>query len=525
VKLSQPIGGADAAPRAGELYSVQRLRRAVTRFLGGQVLQALGYAAVLLLLVRLLPVRDYGAYMLLSGLAEMTLIVASFGLLSTGRRYLPQVIVSSSRRHLFGFVFAIVGLQLGILATLTVLLWRHWDAASQAMALSAEQAAAAKTGLALFLLVPAVRFACELLDSLLEQGRSRLVSACMINARLAGIALLAGAGGGIDLRSVLAIDVTVTAACLMLAYGFLIRSLSSLRPAAADGPLPLRDIARFMWHMAPSDLLGSASSAGALRLALANSIGVAESGLFAFLQSLQRLAGRYLLPGTLLRSLIMPMLVARASAPAGASVLAHGASLLIKSNVIVVGAGIAVIAVGGDRIVGLLSGGKFPQAGFTLLLMFVALVSSAQGVVLGMVMQVTARASVLRTTSLLAPLALLLIWLFADRGLDFAVMILIASGVLSNLIVVAALRRSAGIGIEWRGQGAVYLAMLGAIAAGRAVEAAGLSAVPSGGVALACFGLLLVLTRPFNAAEYAMVEKTVGRRMALRTIGLLAKRS
>jgi O-antigen/teichoic acid export membrane protein len=529
MKIVQPLStdGPAAAPtetHPHNPYSVHRLRRAVVRFLGGQALQALGYAAVLLLLVRVLPIADYGAYMLLTGLAEMTLILTSLGLITAGRRYLPQIILTVSSRRLFGYTFTMMAMQMAVLGLVTASLWHYWDRVVEVMGLSAAQAAVASPAILLFFLIPAFRFTCELLDALLEQGKSRFVSAFMMNARVAGIAGLLGLGMKIDLATVLGLDIAVATMCLFMAQGLLIRSLTMLRTPSATGAVPTREIARFIWHMAPADLLGAANSAGAMRFALANSLGIAESGLFAFLHGLQRLAGRYLLPGTLLRGVIMPMLVSRASNGGRMSILTPGASLLIKSNLLVVGAGIVVVAIGGDRIIALLSGGKFQHAGLTLLLMFLALVSSAQGLVLGMVLQVIGRTATLRATSFLAPVALFLVWRFADRGLNVAILFLVASAALSNIIVTSTLVRSGQYRVDWRGQGAIYVSAFVAIVLGLGLETVGMPDVPASGLALAAFCLLVPIFRPFNPDEYAIVEKAVGRRVATWTIGIVARR-
>jgi hypothetical protein len=493
------------------------------RFIGGQALQAIGYAAILLILVRILPVADYGAYMLLSGLAEMTLLVASLGLLSAGKRYLPHLVASVSAPRLLGFVLVLTALEALALGALAALLWRHWTAAGRVMGFDAAQIEAARPAVLLFFLLPAFRFTCELLDALLEQGKSRFAAASMINGRLTGIALMLALGLRLDLATVLLLDVAVTAAALALSYGLLLRALAVSHLPGAAGTLPAREIARFIWHMAPADLMGAAGSAGAIRLALANSLGVAESGLFAFLQGLQRLAGRYLLPGTLLRSIVMPLLISRSSAAHGLPVLGNGAGLLIKANLLVVGACIVIVAIAGDGIVALLSGGKFPASGLPLLLMFVMLLASGQGVVLGMAFQVVGRTAALRGAAFIAPVALFLVWLTADRGLEAAIVVLTLAAMLSNGILAWILVRRAGVGIDLRGELCIAAAAGGAILAGLGLEAAGLPVPLAAAGGVAAFLLLLVASRPFRPQELAIVERIAGRRAARLTFGPMTK--
>ena len=59
---------------------------------------------LVLALVRILPVEDYGAYMLIVGTAEMLLQVGSFGILPLVQRYLPQMLTTLPLARLYRFV-------------------------------------------------------------------------------------------------------------------------------------------------------------------------------------------------------------------------------------------------------------------------------------------------------------------------------------------------------------------------------------------------------------------------------------
>ena len=54
-----------------DAYSVHRFRRALLQFVGGRLAQAAARAVLVLALVRVLPIVDYGAYMLIVGNQEM----------------------------------------------------------------------------------------------------------------------------------------------------------------------------------------------------------------------------------------------------------------------------------------------------------------------------------------------------------------------------------------------------------------------------------------------------------------------
>lgn len=495
-------------------YSIGRLQRAMGQFVGGRVLQALGQAALVLVLVRVLSPHEFGIYMLVIGLAEAMLALGSFGTLQVVRRFLPQMIVTLPAPRLFRFVFLLIGVQISALVLITLLAWWRWPLIAEAIGLAPERAATVAIAVMLFVLIPSVNFACELLDALLEQGRSRLVGSLLVYSRLGALVFLLVSAASIDLALVLRIDVAIAAAALLLAWILLCGSLRTLHVRDASGTVPWQDILRFMRHMAPMDMLGVTGTPGAIRLVLASALGVVESGLFAFLQSLQRLVGRYL-PGTLLRGIVMPVLVSRAYQPGGRAIVEIGASLLIKSNLLIIAAGTVVITCCGDELVGLLSGGRFRDAGSTLLLMYIALAITSQRNILEMILQILGRAAVLGRTALITPIALSVMWAIADRGIEAAVLVLIGASALANGIATAVLVRDDGFRLEWRGQLAIVLTAIAAAGAGFALNAFGMHAPLSAAVALALFVAMQFVFRPFTEAEMAVVEKTLGPRLGV----------
>jgi O-antigen/teichoic acid export membrane protein len=501
-------------------YHILRFRRALIHFVTGRVAQAAARAILVLVLVRLLPIADYGVYMLLVGLAEMLLQVGSFGILPVGRRYLPQMLTTLPAKKLYRFVLTLIVLQIVSVCAIAFGLSAAWEAVTPWLGFSQEQIEVGRPAVLLFLLIPAFRFCSELLEALLEQGKSQLARALMPTGRVLGVVVLLVLGVEVELASILFVDIGVTAGCLLLAWGLLRISLKKLHAADGHGDIPYSEITRFAWHMAAADLLSSTAAPGAIRLVLASTLGVVGAGLFAFLQSLERLVARYL-PGVLLSGIIRPILISRAFTPGGISIVRAGSGLLFKSNLLIVAAGTIVIAVAGDPLVAWASGGKFVDAGFTLLLMFLALGIQAQRSVIEMVMQITGHTSTLRATALIAPLTLAGIWLFADQGLNVAILILAAGSVASNGIAALVLSRSVEeFRFDWRGLGAVYLPVAVAIPAGLLLAQL-MHPYAAAVLAVAIYVGSIPLAKPFASDELALVERAAGGRIA--GIGRIAR--
>jgi O-antigen/teichoic acid export membrane protein len=504
----------------GQPYSVHRFRRALVQFVGGRLAQAAARAILVLLLIRVLPVEDYGAYMLIVGTAELLLQVGSFGILPTMQRYLPQLLSTLPLKRLFGFIGLMVTSQMAILGVVAYVLSQSWDAVAPYFGMTPAQIDATRVGAWLFLIVPAFRFGAEMLESMLAPGQ--IARALMVFARLAALVALLLLKPEVTLYDVVMIDVIAIGACVVLIMISIARTLTKVhRPPAVAGKMPLGEMARFAGQMALVGPMSGTSSPGALRLVLANGLGLAESGLFAFLQNLERLVSRYL-PATLLRNLIRPVLISRYVGKGGKDVMRAGTGLLLKSNLLVVIAGVVVIAVCGDEIVRILSGGKFVGAGLTLLLLYVNMIATSQRGVQEMVMQITGHTRALWFTSMVKPVALLLVWFFAPHGLNVAVTIVAAGSLLSNALATRVLRRKTDwFRVDWRGTAAILLpgvnaAVLGILLSDRVHPLA------AGAIALAVFLVFVRISRPFNAGEVGAVERVMGARATRMLRGFAA---
>jgi O-antigen/teichoic acid export membrane protein len=502
-----------------DAYSVHRFRRALLQFVGGRLAQAAARAVLVLALVRVLPIVDYGAYMLIVGTAEMLLQVASFGILPLAQRYLPQMLTTLPIRKLYGFVAFLVVSQLAVLATITALLAYFWDSLGPVFGMTQQQIERTHLAVGLFLVVPAFRFSVEMLEAMLAPGQA--ARALMVFARAAAVLILIVILPRVGLTEVLLVDMVVTGLCVVLMWFGIRRNLLALHSPGASGSLPWREMTKFAWHMALVGPMSATASPGAVRLVLANSLGLAESGLFAFLQSLERLVSRYL-PATLLKNLIRPVLISRFVGRGSSDLLQAGTGLLLKSNMLAVFAGLVVIAVCGDQIVMLMSGGKFPDAGLTLLLLYVNMIATSQRGVQEMVMQITGHTRALWITSVVAPLALLAVWLLAGHGLNVAVLIITAGSITANSLASGVLQlKTDWFRVDWRGMTAIFLPGLVGAALG-IVLIGWFKPLVAGGLALLLFVVFLRVGRPFNVRELGAVERVVGKRATRMLRGFAA---
>jgi O-antigen/teichoic acid export membrane protein len=491
------------------IYSVSRFRVALLQLVGGRMAQAGARVVLVLALVRVLSIEEFGAYMLIVGAAELLLQVGSCGMLPLAQRYIPQLLPVMPTHRMQRFILGLVAMQVTVLALAALLIGHFWTALTPMFGMSAEQAAATNFAAWLFLIVPVFRFSAELMETMLTFGQA--ARAAMVFIRAGAVIALILLKPAVTLVDVLLTDLVVTGVCALALLYRIHRNVARLAPTVGTGEFPVREMTRFTWHMALVGVLGGTGNPGALRLVLANGIGLAESGLFAFLQSLERLVSRYL-PATVLRNLIRPVMISRYIGRGNSDVLKAGTGLLLKSNLLAVVGGIVVIAVCGGELVRILSGGKFVGAGLTLLLLYVNMIATSQRGVQEMVLQITGHTRALWMTTLVSPFALFCVWLVSGQGLNFAVLVITAGSLISNSLATGVLQsRTDWFRVDWRGVGAIGIA--GAVAAALGILGrTELPALLAGALAFGLFVLFVRIGRPFNACEIGAVERVVGKR-------------
>jgi hypothetical protein len=159
-----------------------------------------------------------------------------------------------------------------------------------------------------------------------------------------------------------------------------------------------------------------------------------------------------------------------------------------------------------------MSGGKFHDAGLTLLLLYVNMIATSQRGVQEMVMQITGHTKALWVTSVMSPLALFMVWLFARHGLNVAVLIVCAGSMSANWLAAGVLHtKTDWFRVDWRGMAAIFLPGLAAALFGRTL-ANWLPPFVAAGIALLVFVVFLRVGRPFAATELGAVERVVGKR-------------
>jgi len=446
-----------------DLYSGKRFRQAIQHFLLGRTAQAIASFILTLCLVRLLIPADYGIYMVLWGMVEMMVPLSSLGMREAVRRFLPELAARGAPGALICFVRWMTLIRFAILAAWAILITIFWSDITAWMGFSVPQQDATFLAIGLIITVVSFRYASEMLEGLLEQRWSQLVHIFMPLGRLAGLVVLAVVDN-LTLERLLWVDLIVSLNCFLLAEFFLIRKLHNM-PSTGDFRIDARKVAGFSWHMTGVNLLNAISSPGAIRILVARTLGLEAAGMYAFLQQLLFIFGRYL-PANLLVNIIRPMLISRYMAGETKTVK-QGMALLWKSNLLIIAAILTVTSVAGDVLIELASSGRFTDAGMLMIIMLLGLGATSQGQLINEFMQIFLYTRQLKYFSLLSVLTPLAAFAGSGWGLLGVTSGIMLSLWLKNSLTLLWLNRQAGrIELDWisiiRGLGlAVLLATIG----------------------------------------------------------------
>lgn len=360
-------------------YSGAALKRSAWHFLTGKAASAVLTFIILLWLVRLLPMAEYGAYVTLVAALELALAVSTLGLPWMAARYLPDYRLHAPGAVLIRYATRIMGLLSGILVVTALLLLVNlqWLLGSLDMLAYAEVA----RFYVLVLVVEGIgrHLRQNALGPLLMQGIAQ-VSLVLRNLTML---LLLGAmvmAGPVGLRDVVMAEMAAAVIAGIVALGGLVRRLGQMRGLSGEAGWtepPWRDMWRTARHMYFAQLITLTYSPQVFLLLLHRHLGVEAAAVFGFLRSLYEQISRYL-PATLLSSLIRPKLVASYVGQGGIEELTRNANLAGKLSLFVLMPLVVFVGMAGEDAVNLLTGGKLPATGFYLAGLLLALIPFSQ---------------------------------------------------------------------------------------------------------------------------------------------------
>lgn len=356
-------------------FSKASVRRKLLHFAVGKAGSAVVGFALLLVLVRLLPVPEYGVYIALLALFEVGQLSSNAGAYAGAHRFVPQLLARQQGRSLRSLVWILAAYRAFTLLLCCLLIWCFLEPVSGYLGL------ASYTGiLSLYLVVlfseGLARYIDLLFDALFEQGRVQVAVLSRNLIRLLGATLLLLSGS----------DATTLADWVMVeiagsSFGVLM-SLVMLRSLlerqvkespGTDGSLTWAPMVRYSAINYLSQLGYLFQSVDAVRLVVTKTVGLAIGGAFGFTSALGAMIRRYL-PSFLLIGMIRTLLVARHEQGYSTQQLGKTGDLVIRLNLFLILPLLVVASIAGELLLNVLSAGKFANATPLLLLFLFLLV-------------------------------------------------------------------------------------------------------------------------------------------------------
>jgi O-antigen/teichoic acid export membrane protein len=483
----------------------------------GKAASAVLTFVILLWLVRLLPVAEYGTYLVLIAATELGFAIAGLGLPWLAARYVPEYRLHCDGPTLARFCWRLVFWQIIALLALATTATLALDVYLRWTGLTGQRAAA---GFALLLLVAegTGRFLyVGLMAPLMLQSWARFSLILRQVGLLVAIAVLAALGWN-EAVWVLAAEAGVSILAWLVAVFAIFRHLRSRKSQPREsGWLEPRiaDQWRIALRMHAAHLITLTYSPQVFLNLVQRALGTEAAALFGFLRTLYEQVARNL-PSALLFTVFRPKLMA-SHLQGGMKAITRQVNLVGKLSLFVLLPIVMVIALEGDYLVTVLSGGKFSSGGALLVGLLLALVPFSQRQLIETVAVAAGRSGLCTLGSALGLLALPLTITMLDLGLGLwaPILAILFGQIVFNATVLVGLAKT-GYRTDWTGATKLFLSALVAWVIANATvffEGNVVRLVLAGLLASLVFLLLVWRLEAFSLDERRNLDGVLGRRL------------
>ncbi|WP_333877285.1 hypothetical protein [Methylobacter sp.] len=423
-------------------YSGAALKVSAVHFFIGKGASGLLNLGILLWLVRLLPVAEYGVYVSLQAGMLLALAVTSLGLPWMAARYLPEFRLYASGKQLTRFVWQVVALICLFAVAGALLLFVAMPWLLEILNFT-QQTDVARLYL-LVLVIEGLRLNLQecILEPLLQQGQTQFSQVVRNLILLLCLGIVANQGT-VHLNHVVLAELAGSFLGAAVALRGMHRYLCAHRKLSGkDGwqPPNWSEMWRTMRHMYISLIVTLTYSPSALIFLVQRFLGVEITALFGFLLNLYGQICRYL-PAFLLFGLIRPKLMASYVGEGGMAQLAYNANFMGKISLFVLMPILVFVWLSGGELLSLLSGGKFTQSGYYLGGLLLTLIPFSQRQILETVAVACGQSHLCFWGSVLGALILPPVYLLLEAGhsLWIPILAIIASQILFNATLTVAM--------------------------------------------------------------------------------------
>lgn len=329
-------------------------------FLSGRLATLLLLMAVQVVIVRALDPSQYALYALAFGIFALLQVGVSFGIPKVIAQVLPRAGWDIRNRAAARLVPALIALR--VLASVIALLFGALAASALGWITLPPPALSAVA--CLFILVTIVQIDLDAMAQALRlqrTSRNALVVEALV--RLALLSLLYGAGRLTQAIQIMAISSVTLSGSSIVLFLAVRRRLREADQRADIAPLDRRPLRSMAWSAYMSSAAWFTTSPPVMRLMGGYFLAIHPFAAFSFAQALVLSIQRFT-PASLLLPFVEPAIVRDYNRSGELSRLEHGLSLLIKIDMLVIGAGVIVTSCCGTLLVDWVTAGKYGDYAF-----------------------------------------------------------------------------------------------------------------------------------------------------------------
>ncbi len=521
------------AHRASIDYGINRLRTATKHFFVGLLGNMLFAFIASVLTVRWLTPPDYAAYVLLTSLILILGVVATLGMREASQRFLPEYAVMvhlDAGKRLGKAVLVFLGIYC---AALLLTAGGVYAMAPWLAKLFGMESLAWSFRLTCLVFIPSnlLLFSNQMLETLLRQGLVKWLVICLTFLKLAMLVAVHVFTGKLVLRDVLFIEgISSALLCLPSLYALLKYSCRGNPPQQADAGTEPRHALHepeqtgLMQRIVPFAaynylmLLAITFQEGAVnKLVVGAVLPVSILAVFGFAQTLVGYIQRYL-PNMLLIYIIRPALMAHWAKTKDTKHFSWILNIFVKINLFLLLPVLAWLALSGNALADIISGGKYYASGEFMFGLSCLLVLHCTNRRYELALQALEHSRLLFVGNLFMVAAVLLSVVLTSLIGAWGIILASALGLLARDVFMhlMLLRQGFQLGLDLRG---MIRMLLPALLAGALMwlvlpQEQGLVMVfLSGAGCLALYLLFARIMRPFTTEEQDALNGLLGRRL------------
>lgn len=442
-------------------YAVDKIKRSLIHFIFGKGASAVVGFSLLLLLVRVLTPAEYGIYIALLALLEITQLASNLGLFASAWRYVPELHSKNQGHTLYRLLIQLCSARLATLLIATAALYLGAQWVTHHIGLTGHELA-----LTLYLIVIVSegysRYLDILFDSLLLQGYSQ-ISILFRNAlRLIGLLYFMHISHSvISLISWIQIEIVASSMGAVFSSVQLFRHVRKNTLTATDVNHQHSIFHKYLSFAGPSylsQIVFLSYGPDTAKLIITKILGATTVGAFGFAAAFVAMLQRYM-PVFLLLGMVRPLFVAAQLQSDKDARLNLLSNMILKLNLFVLGPMLAYFVISGNTLAKLLSGGKFPDAGGLMIAFIILLIIQTWNAVLSLLAIAAENGFSALNGTILGLLGLGLgLYLLPTMGVYGLIAGLITSECLRGLYLNKALS-SRGMTVNWDSRGIAKIAL------------------------------------------------------------------